>query len=131
MHYLLQNVLISQILCCDLLVLFICYYDSFAWSLLLLVLFNMVEYLSDFEVVGDDSEYDGCPYHFEPEYTDEELFEGRMQRQREDQLTKTAACPRIDGNRWSSRRITLANHSNKLVKLVEGGGVWIGLWLVF
>ncbi len=40
-----------------------------------LFLCNMAEYLSDVEVSDDDFEYDGCPYHFEPEYTYEELLE--------------------------------------------------------
>ncbi len=35
----------------------------------------MAEYLSDVEVLDDDADYDGCPYRFEPEYTDEELLE--------------------------------------------------------
>lgn len=65
----------------------------------------MAEYLSDFEVVDNDFEYDGRPYRFEPEYTDEELFERRMRRQREEQLAReqqTAARPRIDANWWCS-----------------------------
>jgi len=39
----------------------------------------MAEYLSDFD---DDFKYDGRPYRFEPENTDEELLERRMQKQR-------------------------------------------------
>ena len=65
----------------------------------------MAEYLSDFEVVDDDFEYDGRPYRFEPEYTDEERFERRTQRQREEQLAReqqTAARPKIDANWWCS-----------------------------
>ena len=48
----------------------------------------------------DDFEYNGHPYRFEPEYTDEELLEKRMQKQREKQLSReqTAACPQIDAN---------------------------------
>jgi len=42
----------------------------------------MAGYLSDFDDVDDDFEYDGCPYCFEPEYT--ELLERRMQKQREE-----------------------------------------------
>ena len=53
---------------------------NFVKSLLLLFLFNMLEYLSDFDDVDDDFEYDGRPYRFEPEYTDEELLERRMQK---------------------------------------------------
>ena len=41
----------------------------------------MAEYLSDFD---DDFEYNGRPYRFEPEYTDEELLERRIQKQREE-----------------------------------------------
>ena len=39
----------------------------------------MAGYLSDFDDVDDDFEYDGRPYRFEPEYTDE---------QREEQLAR-------------------------------------------
>ena len=46
----------------------------------------MAEYLSDFDDVDDDFEYDGCPYCFKTEYTDEELLERRMQKQREEKL---------------------------------------------
>ena len=59
----------------------------------------MAEYLTDFDDVEDDFEYDGRFYCFEPEYTDEELLERRMQKQREEQLAReqqTAARPRID-----------------------------------
>ena len=48
-------------------------------------------------------EYDGCPYRFEPEYTDEELFERRMQRERAEQLAReqaTTARPRMGANWW-------------------------------
>jgi len=65
----------------------------------MLVLCNMAEYLTDFDDVEDDFEYDGRFYCFEPEYTDEELLERRMQKQREEQLAReqqTAARPRID-----------------------------------
>ena len=48
----------------------------------MLVLCNMAEYLSDFDDVDYDFEYDGRPYRFEPEYTAEELLERRMQKQR-------------------------------------------------
>lgn len=63
----------------------------------------MAEYLSDVEVSDDDFEYDGCPYRFEPEYTDEELFERRMQRERAEQLAReqaTTARPRVGANWW-------------------------------
>ena len=46
----------------------------------------MDEYLSDEDVVDENFEYDGCPYSFEPEFTDEELIERRTRRQREEQL---------------------------------------------
>ena len=45
----------------------------------------MAGYLSDFE-------YDGRLYRFEPEYTDEELLERRMQKQREELSCAAAAC---------------------------------------
>ena len=61
---------------------------NFIQSLLLLVLFNMLEFLSDFDDVDDDFEYDGRPYRFEPEYTDEDLLERKMQKQREEQLAR-------------------------------------------
>ena len=48
----------------------------------------MDEYLSDEDVVEENFEYDGCPYSFEPEFTDEELIERRTRRQREDQLSR-------------------------------------------
>ena len=52
-----------------------------------------MEYFSDVEVSEDDSEYDGCPfYRFEPENTDEELFERRMQRERVEQLAREQAA---------------------------------------
>ena len=35
---------------------------------------------SDFEL-EDDFEYDGRPYRFEPEYTEEEILERRRQRE--------------------------------------------------
>ena len=44
----------------------------------------MAEYSSEFDAVDDDFEYDERPYRFEPEYTDEELLERRMQKQREE-----------------------------------------------
>ena len=44
----------------------------------------MAGYLSDFDVVDDDFEYNGRPYRFEPNYTDEEFLERRMQKQREE-----------------------------------------------
>jgi len=65
----------------------------------------MAEYLSDFDDVDNNFEYDGRPYHFDPEYKDEELLERRMQKQREEQLAReqqTAARPRIDANWWCS-----------------------------
>ena len=49
---------------------------------LLPVLCKMDEYLSDEDVVEENFEYDGCPYSFEPEFTDEELIE-RRKRSRE------------------------------------------------
>ena len=49
---------------------------------LLLVLCKMNGYLSDEDVVEENFEYDGCPYSFEPEFTDEELIERRTRRQR-------------------------------------------------
>ena len=48
----------------------------------------MLEYLSDFDDVDVDFEYDGRSYRFEPEYTDEELLERRLQKQREEQLAR-------------------------------------------
>ena len=42
---------------------------------------NMAEYLSNFD---DDFEYEGRPYRVEPEDTEEELLERRMQKQREE-----------------------------------------------
>ena len=43
----------------------------------------MAEYLSDVEESDyEDFEYDGTTYRLEPEYTDEELHERRMRRQR-------------------------------------------------
>ena len=65
----------------------------------------MDEYLSDEDVVEENFEYDGCPYSFEPEFTDEELIERRTRRQREEQLAReqqTAARLRIDGKWWCS-----------------------------
>ena len=44
------------------------------------------KYLSDFDDVDDDFEYDGHSYSFKREYTDEELLERRLQEQREEQL---------------------------------------------
>ena len=44
--------------------------------------------------VDDGFEYDGRPYCFEPEYTDEELLERRMQKQREE--LSCAAAGRVD-----------------------------------
>ena len=44
----------------------------------------MADYLSDFDDVDDHFGHDGRPYCFEPEYTDEELLERRMQKQREE-----------------------------------------------
>ena len=41
----------------------------------------MAGYLSDFDDVDDDFEYDGRPYRFEPDYTKELLC--IMQKQRE------------------------------------------------
>ena len=41
----------------------------------------MDEYLSDEDVVEENFEYDGCPYSFEPEFTDEELIERRTRSQ--------------------------------------------------
>ena len=52
----------------------------------------MVGYLSDFDEVDDDFEYNGHPYRFE--YTDEELLERRMQKQREE--LSCAAALRVD-----------------------------------
>ena len=46
----------------------------------------MAEYLSDFDDMDDDFEYDGRLYRFEPEYTDEELMVRRIQKQRDEQL---------------------------------------------
>jgi len=54
----------------------------------------MAGYLSDFDDVDDDFEYDGRPYRFEPEYTDAELLERRMQKQREE--LSCAAAARVD-----------------------------------
>jgi len=62
---------------------------------------TLAEYLSDFDNVDNDFEYNGRPYCFEPEYMDEELLERRMQKQREEQLAReqqTAARPQIDAN---------------------------------
>ena len=49
-------------------------------NFLLPVLCKMDEYLSDEDVVEENFEYDGCPYSFEPEFTDEELIERRTRR---------------------------------------------------
>lgn len=64
----------------------------------------METYFSDSEVGDDDFDYDGRPYRFEPEYTDEELAERRLRRQREEQLSKeqSAARLRVGGNWWCS-----------------------------
>ena len=43
----------------------------------------MADYSSDFEDLDNDFEYDGRPYRFEPEYTDEEL-----RRQSQEQLIR-------------------------------------------
>ena len=48
----------------------------------------MDEYLLDEDVVEENFEYDGCPYSFEPEFTDEELIKRRTRRQREEQLSR-------------------------------------------
>ena len=62
----------------------------------------MAEYLSDVEESDyEDFEYDGTTYRFEPEYTDEELHERRMRRQRDEQLAReqqTEARPRLNAN---------------------------------
>ena len=61
----------------------------------------MAEYLSDAEESDYDFEFDGCPYRFEPEYTDEELHERRMRRERDEQLAReqqTGARPRLNAS---------------------------------
>ena len=62
----------------------------------------MAEYLSDVEESDyEDFEYDGTTYRLEPEYTDEELHERRMRRQRDEQLAReqqTEARPRLNAN---------------------------------
>ena len=63
----------------------------------------MAEYLSDAEESDYDFEFDGCPYRFEPEYTDEELHERSMLRERDEQLAReqqTGARPRLNANWW-------------------------------
>lgn len=58
---------------------------------------------SDYDI--DDFEYDGRPYRFEPEYTDEEIMERRKQREAEeqrDQERQAAARPRQEGSWWCS-----------------------------
>ena len=63
----------------------------------------MAEYLSDVEESDYDFEFDGCPYRFEPEFTDEELHERRMRRERDEQLAReqqTEARPRLNANWW-------------------------------
>uniref|UniRef100_A0A672HK02 Uncharacterized protein n=1 Tax=Salarias fasciatus TaxID=181472 RepID=A0A672HK02_SALFA len=48
-------------------------------------------------------EYDGRPYRFEPEYTEEEILERRLQRQAEEQRARessASARPQTDSTWW-------------------------------
>ena len=63
----------------------------------------MAEYFP-FQDSDDDFEYDGRPYLFEPEYTDEELreMEEQTRREREEQEARDEeeSRPRINGDWW-------------------------------
>lgn len=57
---------------------------------------------SDLEI-EDNFEYDGRPYRFEPEYTDEEILERRLRREAEEQQTRehtASARSRINSTWW-------------------------------